>query len=383
MSVFDLALLYEAECWDHINRTLEQFPILRGVYDQAFLERLIPKKRNLDNYLLLLLTSPDSEFAQTFWSLIVRDLETLADEDALKHFSDKLRWEERPKVEGMRTELALPAWLKRTGVNVRLEPPLEGRNRNPDFTAATTPTTWWEIKTLSDLDFLTAEERIQRDIQNRLRRINEPYVLHLRRSEVQLADVSRAVREIKRLIAEFHKDGGTPPVVFKALGLEIEVSARTKNLPFGYLGSMLSRPRCFTTENMKRVLNRVCSAVGQLPPGGAGIVVVDRTPSEWVELHDVVDACFGEERAAVVHGLGFINVRRWDGVFSPRFNTRISAVAYYSRAFLDHEENEFEMQIIHNSFAAVPIPPQLLRGAGVTELRCIDAGGGKYAFEEG
>jgi hypothetical protein len=327
VSVFDLALLDEAECWDRINRTLEQYPILRGVYDQAFLERLIPKRRNLDNSLLLLLTSPDEEFTQVFWSSLVQDLETLADEGALKHFADKMRLQERPKVESMRTELAPPAWIKRMGVNVTLEPPLAGTRRNPDFMAETEPRTWWEIKTISDLDFLNKEERVYREVQRRLRRVNEPYVLHLRPSTLTQENVPHAVRQIKRHIAKFYEGGGVPPITFEALGLCIEVSSFTKKLPFGYLGTLFSGLHTFGSENMERVLKRACSAVPQLPPGGAGIVVIDRTVSRWTDLHDVVNACFGEDQMMYRPGVGLLDVRVGERVFVPGSNTRISAVA--------------------------------------------------------
>jgi len=75
MTIFDLPTTSEAEAWAMIQATLERFPHLSRLYDEVFLERLV-RRRQMDNYLLLLLVQPDDEHAIEFWSAVIDDLET-------------------------------------------------------------------------------------------------------------------------------------------------------------------------------------------------------------------------------------------------------------------------------------------------------------------
>jgi len=68
MTIFDLPTMSEAEAWVMIQATLERLPQLSRLYDEFLLGRLV-RRRQMDNYLLLLLVQPNDEYAIGFWSL--------------------------------------------------------------------------------------------------------------------------------------------------------------------------------------------------------------------------------------------------------------------------------------------------------------------------
>jgi hypothetical protein len=271
-----------------IQATLERLPQLSRLYDEFLLGRLV-RRRQMDNYLLLLLVQPNDEYAIGFWSDLVDDLETLREAGSWEKFRAKLRNRERFSLLAARSELALAAWVRRRGAPVTIEPPTRGRYIC-DFSAITSPETWWEIKAVSDLDLVLRDESVAREVQLRLRRIDQPYVLHLRPSAIERSDVAKAIREIRRQLAESHRQNRKPPFAVEALGLGIDVSATTAQ-QHGYLGTLDSGLYVFGDEAALRIRDRVVAAVRQLPDGQACVVVIDTSLASFLDDHVVTDAC--------------------------------------------------------------------------------------------
>lgn len=144
------------------------------------------------------------------------------------------------------------------------------------------------------------DELIAREVQLRLRHIDQPYVLIMEPSSVERNEVAVAVRNLRRQLAEHHKTGGPLPHRFDSNGLRVVASAITKR-GRGYLGIVEGRPHLFGDELAMRVVDRIVGAMEQLPDDSAGVVVIDTTLSTWIEDEDIVDACFG------VEGLGYVN----------------------------------------------------------------------------
>lgn len=378
MDIFELADLDEASAYAAIEQTWRHFPQLRNFYDDDFIRRLVPRRRNLDNFLLLMLVQPGEEFPQKFWTSVIADLDSLADEGAWALFKPKFRHHEHFDLESAKSELSLAAWTKSLGFSVTLEPRVNDR-RVCEFSACTAPLTWWEVKSLRDIDIVEEDERIRLEVQHRLRYIPQPYTLSIE-SGTNLArqNVARAVREIKKQIADYYAAGGSPPRYFESHGLKIAITGVTKR-GHGYLG-VGEQAYVFGAEQMNRVLSRISSARAQLPSDGAGIVVIDATMARWLDDDDVIDACFGEERLGYVNGKT-INVRMPGGAFQERHRTRISAVVYYTRSPSDWNQ-DFEMVVLHNPFAREPLPHSLLQVEGVRQLRRVNAPGGMFRLEE-
>ena len=380
MNIFDLAEVDEATAYRLVNETLAAFPDLRNLYEDDFVKKLAKRRRNYDNFLLLMLVRVDDESAAKFWTTTLDDLAVLAPRGSRQIFYSKFRKRGYFDIQSAKSELTLAAWMERKGFPVVLEPLVNGL-RGCDFMAETQPRTWWEIKSPGDLRIVKENERIELEVQGGLRRIQQPYVLALDeidRENLSARNVPKAVKEIKRKIAEFHEGDGNLPHAVESHGLRIEITGRTKLVPYGYLGTM-SHSYMFSNEYMKLAFSRISSAIGQLPANSAGIVVIDATAAHWLHEHDVVDACFGEEVFGQYRGqLGAIRLP--GGAFHPGHRTRISAVIYYTRS-PDDWERDFEMVVLHNPFARVPLANGTLQFQGVRQLVCFAVGEGRYRLE--
>lgn len=364
MTIFDLPALEPAEALILTRATIVAHPPLERIYDEPFIANLIRRRGAYDNVLLLRLVQPDDEINTTYWDELTADLTTLEAEGSFEAFQPKLRQHEGPALERARTELCFAAWLKREGVGITLEPQVGARRC--EFVAETTPRTWWEIKSLLDLPDLQGDDAVQTDAHRRLRTIDQPYVLSLQKFALTLAQVPKAVKAIKRQIAEFHRDGGKPPQLFEADGLVVSADAFTKRAK-GYLGSILGKPHIFGNEHAAHVVKRIIEAADQIPREGSGIVVIDRSTADWIGHEDVVNACYGED-CVVVRGDQWFDCRK-PGLFDEKTSARISAVISYTRRWQD--EAETKMTVLHNPSALLELPVDFLAYEGVRQTRRV------------
>src|SRR6202140_339212 len=382
ISIFELAEMDDASVLSAVNATLERHPLLRRLYEEPFIAALIPDRRNLNNYLLLLLVQPPDTYAERFWNLVVADMLLLEPEGSFQHFPDKLRMREQQPVESASVELELAARNKRKGFAIELEPTIPGTSRRCEFRAESRPETWWEVKTVLDLDYLREDAQAYVEVARRLRSIPEPYVLNIEHCALTPPDAATAVRQIRGEIRDHYRSDGALPAVFESRGLVVEAACRTKK-SFGYLGSSVTDLYKFGSENIERVLDKICSAISQLPAGKAGVVVIDTSRSHWIGDDDVQEACYGELSLRVERtweGPKVTNVRSSNAVFKPGAQTRVSAVVWYSRRD-SGTALETTMIAYHNPYAAVPLPPEILRSAGLKQIRQVETGNGRCMLE--
>jgi hypothetical protein len=375
LTIFDVPRLEEDDAWLRVRATLAAHPLLEHVYDEPFLGDQIRRRATSDGVLLLWLAQPDDEMAVAFWNAVVEDLSLLEPEGAVRVFRSKMRKDAVADFESWRTELSLAARLKRDGVGIVLEPPVG--NGTADIMTRTVPEAYWEIKSPLDLGDLREDAAVQLDVQRRFRRIDEPYVLDLVSFDLARADVAKAAKDIKRQIAAFYAASGTPPHRFVSSGLVIDAVAVT-NRGHGYLGTMMSKEYVFQDEHAGHVVKHILKAAKQIPGDAAGVVVIDRICSDWLNEHDVVDACFGVERLVFV-GNAHFNIRN-GGVFRPGYSTRISAVASYSRRWVANG-GELEMLFLHNPYARTPLPAGLFTSNGFRHGRLIEARPGFFTLD--
>ena len=373
MNIFELAELSDEEACVLVERTLSSRPELRRLYDEEFV-RLLVRRWRLDNFLLLQLARWNDRLTLAFWQAIIDDLDLLAGEGAWTSFHDKLRHHARFDLESALSELAMAAWMKRRGVDIIIEPPTRNR-RICEFSAETTPKTWWEIKAIHDLDFLVEDEAVATDVQSRLAKVDEPYVLTLKESTVTRDEVAAAVKDVKRQIGEHYASRGGLPKTFEARGLVVEASGPSKK-PYGYLGMTVGGLHSWTDEYAEKVAKRISSAAEQLPDCAAGIVVIDTTMSTWIHRDDIIDACFGVESLAVIGNR--VQSVRGRGAFKPGALTRISAVIHYTRF---PGSDDAGLGVIHNPYASVPLGDSVLSGTDVKQTRRVSRGNGRFALE--
>jgi hypothetical protein len=379
MRVHDVPKLTEDEAWSRVRATLARHPSLQRVYDDAILAKLIRRRASTTNHLLLwLVLDPDDQFGLPFWTGVVDDLAVLEPFGAFEKFRDKMRLEEKDQLTSWRTELWFGAWIVRNGVSITLEPAVG--EKHPEFVTDTTPPTWWEIKSPLELDAQRTESAIYADVQRRLRSIPEPYYLHIVSAKIALADVPQAVRAIRAQITAHFQAKDVLPARFESDGLAIAAMAETQKRPTGFLGSMFTA-HLFGEEHADQLADKVASAVPQLPEGGAGIVVIDRTLSDWNDEIDAINACFGAESLAFINN-EIVHLRGERRLFRPGAGTRISAVVSYSRHPMNWQKGGYELLVIHNPYARVPLPEDQFSFPGTRHMRCrFEPDGKSYRLE--
>lgn len=377
ISIYDLAIMDDASVRDRVEKMLAHFPALRRIFCTEFLDSLIPDRQNLDNHLLLLLADTEDSFATRFWTEVSNDLLILQDAQAFEVFRQKLRKRDRIGLQSAKTELELAAWMRRKGNRIVLEPQNPETGRRCEFTAESVPPTWWEVKSVLDQQTVRDQEKIQREVARHLRYIDEPYWLHIDTGNLTLSNVHRAVKSVLQQIRAFHRAGGQPiPISFDSHGLRVTIEGRSPR-PYGYSGTEIIGPYWLGNEDIRRVLNRAREAVSQVPPGKAGIVVIDTTMADFVHKEDVEDACYGELNLAVVGG-NLLQMRGRDAVFRPNSNTRVSAVIHYKR----RSPGEVMIKVYHNPFAEIALPPKILRDRHVSQVRCVQISATSHRLEE-
>ncbi len=108
-------------------------------------------------------------------------------------------------------------------------------------------------------------------------------------------------------------------------------------------------------------MRRIIDAINQIPQEGAGILVLDRTSSDWIDHEDVEAACYGEEQSRVFAGKWTNG--RLPGLFDDASKARVSAVVSYTRRWRD--ESGTLMTVMHNPNALIPMPRGFLAYDGV------------------
>jgi hypothetical protein len=357
MKIFDLPDLTIENARAGIEKTFEAFPVLHRLYDDHYIEKLLTR-RNATNFLLFMLVRPDEWYPKSFWGSLLCDLNDLDSIGGFDNYRHKLRVEEFDGLQGVRSEIAVSAWAKRRW-EIELEPSLPSSSRVPEFRATSDPETWWEVKSLKDVHRVREDQRIAFDVQKRLQQINEPYIVtYEASSDARLGDVPAAVKALRRAIRLLHETNSQLPVCFDFHGFRFEVTART-NRERGYLG-ILTSEFLFTDEHLRVIRSRIADAAKQLPPGQAGVVVIDTTIARFVEDEDFLDACLGE--------LGF-GRRDSGGSFTPTQHRRISAAIHYKR---DPDWGaDAAVLVLHNPYATNPISNSLLRETGIKQLRVV------------
>ena len=376
-TIWDLEDLDADYAFSSAKATISKFPILARIYDDEFLRKLISRRATIvDNRLLLMLVQPEDDVALRMWAEITGDLILLEPEGSIEAFRDKLRRYTSAEVEATWTEIALPAWFKRNGTAIVLEP-VVGEKR-PDFRPSTEPPTTWEIKSLQDIDDVQTVDAIQHDVQGRLRKASQPYILTTTGLPVKREHVASAVRKVVTNLIAHDKADLPVPHAFNENGLIVIAEKRQRDGK-GYPGIFVGPTHHFDTEYSERVRGRIKAASSQLPAESAGVVVIDCTGATWLHDEDVIDACFGDPSTVFRDGK-MIEVRE-DAILTERTFTRISAIIAYERQRYTSDPGPFKMTILHNPYARFPLPTDWLTAEHVRHVRCVQDVPGRFHLE--
>lgn len=346
-----------------MQATVLRHPALARMFDDAFLDKL-SRSAKPGNYLLFLLCQrPGDHVVSSIWNTVLGDLDVLSECGSWSRFARRFRNTGFAAIQSARTELDLAARMRRAGFEIELEPELENGSA-PEFSAATNPVTWWEVKQLLDEGQVRSTHRLLDELGRRIGSTKLPYFVDLDAERVdENIDVATFVRELKELMRRFADAGDQGQRILHFGGIRAAIGGRRRESDRAHLG-VTTQSYGFDGTQTQRVRAAVASTREQLPASGGGVVVVDATSSEWLDVDTVEDACLGTEQiwyTPTSHEVG----RAADGIFHPERNRRISAVIYYNqREFVGESTRYPKLVAFHNPFATKALPDQLLRGLG-------------------
>jgi hypothetical protein len=370
LTIYDLRDVPPKAARALVRETLARWPLLQAIYDDAFVDALV-RRRTSENSLLLRLIQPNDPLNVTFWNEVVDELIVLGGAHAVATFRDRMRLEKLASIESWLTEIRLPAWLARIGIAIELEPLTVGKRR-ADFRAASVPMTWWEIKTPLDISKVRSDDALLHDLRERLGKMRQPFNLTLEEFDLERDALPSAVADLQRQLLAYAGTGGTLPHAFTTSGLVVEATGRAPSGQGG-LAVLLGREYVFEGEHVVLAAQQIRDAARQLPPEGAGIVVVDCSNTDWLDDTDVQDACYGvpgpiRTPTGVAWG-------RPGGVFRRTAGTRISAVVSYARNVV-RSRYRHDIVMLHNPYAKVPLPPEAFAFPDVRHGRIVASSGG-------
>lgn len=362
-SVYDLANRTPEELLQRIRQMLAGRPFLQTVFTDEAIAIYIKRRNRGDSTLLLRLALTEDEGTHQYWDEIETHLAVLGSE-AIK-FAHSMRDSDPIRHEGWRTELWFAAWIHRhTGALIDVEPTVG--TAQAEFRAVLAPELWFEVKSPKDapetLAFAPIDDRFRRlmhDMPERFR-VDMEYTDDYK--PIHVNEVASIVRRLRDTLSS--TTTGDVPVTFRSHGIEFVAFA--SDAQSGSIG-LVSEPLVTTDKNSSIAFEHIREAAKKLHPDHAGIVVIDRTNTEWMDDRHVQNACFGWRE--IVPG-EFGDTYEWrGGIFRPDRHTRISVVISYSRRYIHHGlKAGYDLLVIPNPHARTPLPQGFLGFLGVREM---------------
>lgn len=350
-----------------VEQKIGKFPILKKIYDKNTLDTIIKKRSNYDNYLLWLLASEETYALET-WKEISKSLELLKDCNSIGHFKEKLKSTSKITLNNYLLELEFASFYKEKGFAIELEPKISTNGKNPDFKVITSDyDIFFEAKNLSDEE-IKSLNNFNKQLMGVLGRVKEKLVFSINRDiDISVGEIPKIKRFVLQKLRENENLDSFPVKYYfpngKQKKVELVIEGRPNGLQFGYL-KMIGSSEAFEISNREKILGKIASKVSQLPKDGHNVIVVQRSDL-FTNENRIMDALFGAETR-------FYSDRRiGDRVFSSNKNTRISAVIYFERQWVE-EHFVKQKRVYHNPYANNPIPIEFFKDANVKQFAITD-----------
>ena len=240
----------------------------------------------------------------------------------------------------------------------------------PDFKVITSNyDIFFEAKHLSDEEIKSLND-FDNQLAGALGRVKEKLVFSVNRgTDISVRDIPKLKKFVLQKLHE-NKNLESFPVSYyfpneEEHKAELVIHGKPNKLQFGYLG-MIGSARAFEISNKDKILDKIASKVSQLPKDGHNVVVVQRSHL-FTDEEDIFDALFGAEALKISSNGRAEPIRKGDRVFSNNKNTRISAVIYFERQWVD-ERFVKQKRIFHNPYANNPIPIEFFKDTNVKQF---------------
>jgi len=372
LNIFDLKETDEKTLLQSARNILSEFPVLKELYEDNFLNDLIANRLYHDNFLLWLLSSREP-YAYNVLKDISKQLGLLQDSDGVSHFKSKLRSTSEPVLKSYLTELEMAAYYKEKGCDVELEPTIRETGKNPEFKITSGDLeVYFEAKNIFWEEIAQMNE-IETQIQGALRKTKEQYVFNIYYTpKLRIGDVPSLKKLVIEKLRSIPNDQELPTsfsfISETDLRAEVRVVGKPNRLPYGYLGAFM-KSEAFSVPGGKEIRRKISKKVSQLPKNEACVIVIE--PGQmFIHEDDVLDALYGDESAVInLQDHSARLIRKHNGTFSPKINTRLSAVIFFEKKYNGQNQNFTRRKVVyHNPFAQKKLSTEFFDDANVKQF---------------
>lgn len=368
--VYEIARADEEELLAIAKQRIENFSILKRIYDNDFLSQLILRKSDSDNLLLfwLVMDNPiDKPTAIHFLQEIEENLKLLQPEGSIQKFRTKLRRWNTDHFESAVAELEFAAEYKRRSYQIELEPSLPNGEKADFCASKDSMKIYFEVTCIFWKPSLK-EHGIMDELFIRLGRIDEPFMIGINiQSTFQRRQTAKVARHIQKKLRQFERASPSLPFsfVYPESGepiVEIDVMKRFPEGEKGFISGGVFGGGVKSSWNDLR--SKISSKISQLHPDYPGVIIVQPHGLETGQ-YDIQNALLGD---LAVNLFGEPKLFRWkDRIFAETKNKRLSAVIHCKRILQEsgYIKNKF---VYHNPYAKTKLSTNMFKGENVIQF---------------
>lgn len=362
----DIIRTDEEKLMEIAKRRIENFPILKQIYDDNYVSILARNKYNYDNLLLHWLVTSNPVAIGVFQD-VEENLNLLKPEDGVRKFKAKLRRWNTTYLESAIVELEFAADYKRRGYQIELEPCLPNCRKGDFCATKDSMKLYFEVKTIF-WERSLKDQAIMDELLDRLDSFDEPFIVgvdirkHFQRR--QTAEVARFIR--KKLIqleetlvsipVSFHYPESGEPIV------SVDVHRRLSDEERGFISGFTFGGGL--KGDWSDLRSKITSGVGQLHPNYPGVLVVRPYGLDTLR-YDVENALLGDPKVDL-HSDRVL--RGPDRIFKKGKNERLSAVIYSEERLQESGYNTKTRFVYHNPYAKTKLSTNVFEGENVIQF---------------
>lgn len=378
--IYEITRAAEEELLAVAKQRIENFSILKRIYDDDFLSRLVRHKIDRDNLLLFWLVT-DDPIAIRLFQEIEENLELLQPENSIQEFKTKLkRWKTIP-FETVIAELEFAAEYKRRGYRIELEPSLPDGEKADFCASKDSVKIYFEVKCIF-WERSLEENAIIDELFVRLGRMDQPFAIGFDiKKSFQREQTVKVARYIREKLRQFERSSVSLPFsfVYPESGepiVEIDVMKRFPEGEKGFISGGVFGGG--VKGNWNDLRSKISSGISQLHPDYPGVIIV-QPHGLGTGQYDIQNALLGD---LAWNPFGEPKLFRWkDRIFAKNKNKRLSAVIYCKR-LLQKSGYIKKKLVYHNPHAKTKLSTDVFKGENVTQFIPIKLDNGTVSYKQ-
>lgn len=360
------------------KQRMENFPILKEIYDDIFLSKVVRRKKDYNNVLLFWLVT-DNPVAVNRFQEIEGNLKILQSESTRKLKKKLRQWDTR-HFESAITEIEFAAEYRRKGFQIEFEPVLPNSRKGEFCVSKGSLKIFFEVKNIFP-QRPYAEELIINELEDRYSRLDTRFKIGFDlKKGFQRDQISEVVKYIKEKLEHLKGTESKFPrsFVYPESGepiIKIDVIERLPKGEEGYISGGVFGGGL--KGNWSDLRSKVSSGINQLHPDYPGVIVVKSHGLSTIR-YDIENALLGD--LMVNFGPSRL-IRGGDSVFAKNKNKRLSAVVYCER-ILQESGYIRKKFVYHNLHARTKLSTDIFNGENVTHVMLVKLDNGRVYYKQ-